>query len=163
MLGYTTTDELTGRNFFDYVTPNDLETSREHLKKTLEKGCSKYLECRLIAKDSTAFCAEVSVSTIPDAANRPSGFVVVLSDVTERRKAEYLVRKSEEKHRSLVEGISHIIFTTDTSGRFTYVSPVIQEILGYSATGTDRQVFLYPGPVRAAAYPWREIKGSTGR
>ncbi len=95
---------------------------------------TKYLECRLIAKDSTAFCAEVSVSTIPDAANRPSGFVVILTDVTERRKAEYLVRKSEEKHRSLVEGISHIIFTTDTSGRFTYVSPVIQEILGYSAT-----------------------------
>jgi len=134
MLGYTTNDELTGRNFFDYVTPNDLENSREHLKETLEKGFTRYLECRLIAKDSTAFCAEISVSTIPDAANRPSGFVIVLSDITERRKAEYLVRKSEEKHRSLVEGISHIIFTTDTSGRFTYVSPVIQEILGYSAT-----------------------------
>jgi PAS domain S-box-containing protein len=134
MLGYTTNDELAGRNFFDYVTPNDLENSREHLKQTLEKGFARYLECRLIAKDSTAFCAEISVSTIPDAANRPSGFVIVLSDITERRKAEYLVRKSEEKHRSLVEGISHIIFTTDTSGRFTYVSPVIQEILGYSAT-----------------------------
>jgi PAS domain S-box-containing protein len=75
----------------------------------------------------------VSVSTIPDPAGRPNGFVVILSDVTERRKAEYLVRKSEEKHRSLVEGISHIIFTTDTRGRFTYVSPVIQEILGYNA------------------------------
>ena len=56
----------------------------------------------------------------------------VLSDVTERRKAEYLVRKSEEKHRSLVEGISHIIFTTDTKGRFTYVSPVIRQVLGYT-------------------------------
>jgi PAS domain S-box-containing protein len=133
MLGYTTNEELAGRNFFDYVTPNDLENSREYLKKTLEKGFTRYLECRLIAKDSTAFCAEVSVATVPDAAGRPSGFVVVLSDVTERRKAEYLVRKSEEKHRSLVEGISHIIFTTDTSGRFTYVSPVIREILGYNA------------------------------
>jgi len=134
MLGYKTNDELTGKNFFDYVTPNDLENSREHLKKTREKGFIKYLECRLIAKNSTAFCAEINVSTIPDAAGRPSGFVVVLSDITERRKAEYLVRKSEEKHRSLVEGISHIIFTTDTSGRFTYVSPVIHEILGYSAS-----------------------------
>jgi len=134
MLGYASTDELTGKNFFDYVTPHDLEKSREHLKKTLEKGFRKYLECRLISKDSTAFCAEVSVSTIPDSSGRPSGFVVILADVTERQKAEYLVRKSEEKHRSLVEGISHIIFTTDTRGRFTYVSPVIQEILGYSAT-----------------------------
>jgi len=133
MLGYTTTSELPGKNFFDYVTPNDLEHSREHLKKTLEKGFSKYYECRLISKDSTAFCAEVSVSTIPDHTGRPSGFVCVLSDVTEQRKADYLVRKSEEKHRALVEGISHIIFTTDTKGRFTYVSPVIRQVLGYSS------------------------------
>ncbi|MDD1695827.1 MAG: PAS domain S-box protein [Methanoregula sp.] len=133
MLGYTTTAELAGKNFFDYVTPNDLENSRAHLKKTLEKGFSKYYECRLISKNSTAFCAEVSVSTIPDHTGRPSGFVCVLSDVTEQRKADYLVRKSEEKHRSLVEGISHIIFTTDTKGRFTYVSPVIRQVLGYSA------------------------------
>ena len=56
-----------------------------------------------------------------------------LSDITERRKADFLVRKSEEKHRALVEGISHIIFTTDIKGRFTYVSPVIQQVLGYSA------------------------------
>jgi PAS domain S-box-containing protein len=132
MLGYATTAELAGKNFFDYVTPNDLENSRAHLKKTLEKGFSKYYECRLIAKDSTAFCAEVSVSTIPDHTGKPSGFVCVLSDVTEQRKADYLVRKSEEKHRSLVEGISHIIFTTDTRGRFSYVSPVIRQVLGYT-------------------------------
>ena len=134
MLGHKTTGELAGKNFFDYVTPNDLEDSRAHLKKTLEKGFSKYYECRLISKDNTAFCAEVSVSTIPDHTGRPSGFVCVLSDVTEQRKADYLVRKSEEKHRALVEGISHIIFTTDTKGRFTYVSPVIRQVLGYSAT-----------------------------
>jgi PAS domain S-box-containing protein len=133
MLGYATTGDLTGKNFFDYVTPNDLDNSRAHLKKTLEKGFSKYYECRLISKDNTAFCAEVSVSTIPDHTGRPSGFVCVLSDVTEQRKADYLVRKSEEKHRSLVEGISHIIFTTDTKGRFTYVSPVIRQVLGYSS------------------------------
>ncbi len=132
MLGYATTRELAGKNFFDYVTPDDLKNSREHLKKTLEKGFSKYYEYRLIAKDSTAFCAEVSVATIPDHTGKPSGFVCILSDVTEQRKAEHLIRKSEEKHRALVEGISHIIFTTDTKGRFTYVSPVIRQVLGYN-------------------------------
>ncbi len=133
MLGYKSPGELTGKNFFDYVTPGDLQSSRAHLKKTLEKGFTKYLECRLISKDSTAFCAEVSISTIPGHTGIPTGFVCVLSDVTERRKAEYLVKKSEEKHRALVEGINHIIFTTDSKGRFTYVSPVIHQVLGYSS------------------------------
>jgi PAS domain S-box-containing protein len=132
MLGYKTPAELIGKNIFDYVTPNDLEKSKTQLKKTIAKGITKCFECKLIAKDSQAFCAELSVSIIPDQQGRPSGFVSVLSDVTERRRAEYLVRKSEEKHRSLVEGISHIIFTTDTKGRFTYVSPVIQQVLGYT-------------------------------
>ena len=131
--GIQTLPGLSGKNFFDYVTPGDLQTSRDHLKKTLEKGFTKYLECRLISKDNTAFCAEVSISTIPDHSGKPSGFVCVLADITERRKADFLVRKSEEKHRALVEGISHIIFTTDIKGRFTYVSPVIQQVLGYSA------------------------------
>jgi PAS domain S-box-containing protein len=132
MLGYKTPSELIGKNIFDYITPNDLEKSKEQLQTTIAKGVTKSFECKLIAKDSQAFCAELSVSTIPDQQGRPSRFVSVLSDVTERRRAEYLVRKSEEKHRSLVEGISHIIFTTDTKGRFTYVSPVIRQVLGYT-------------------------------
>ena len=132
MLGYQNPSELTGKNFFDYIIPNDLEKSRAQLQKTLATGVTKSFECKLISKDSHAFCAELSVSIIPDQQGRPSGFVSVLSDVTDRRKAEYLVRKSEEKHRSLVEGISHIIFTTDTTGLFTYVSPVIRQVLGYA-------------------------------
>ncbi len=132
MLGYTTPSNLIGKNFFDYVTPNDLEKCKAQLQKTLAEGLTKCFECKLIAKDSQAFCAELSVSFIPDQQGNPSSFVSVLSDVTDRRKAEYLVKKSEEKHRSLVEGISHIIFTTDITGRFTYVSPVIQQVLGYT-------------------------------
>ncbi len=132
MLGYEKPGELIGKNIFDYISPIDLEKIREQLKKTLAKGFTRNFECKLISKDSASFCAELSISTIPDQQGRPSGFVSVLSDITERREAEYLVRKSEEKHRSLVEGISHIIFTTDTKGRFTYVSPVIHQVLGYA-------------------------------
>jgi PAS domain S-box-containing protein len=132
MLGYPTPSDLIGKNFFDYVTPNDLEKSKVQLQKTLAEGLTKSFECKLISKDSQAFCAELSVSIIPDQQGNPSSFVSVLSDVTDRRKAEYLVKKSEEKHRSLVEGISHIIFTTDTTGRLTYVSPVIRQVLGYT-------------------------------
>jgi PAS domain S-box-containing protein len=132
MLGYPTPFDLIGKNFFDYVTPNDLEKSKAQLQKTLAEGLTKSFECKLIARDSQAFCAELSVSIIPDQQGNPASFVSVLSDVTDRRKAEYLVKKSEEKHRSLVEGISHIIFTTDTAGRLTYVSPVIRQVLGYT-------------------------------
>jgi PAS domain S-box-containing protein len=146
MLGYPTPSDLIGKSFFDYVTPNDLEKSKVQLQKTIAEGVTKSFECKLIAKDSQSFCADLSVSIIPDQQGRPSGFVSVLSDVTDRRKAEYLVRKSEEKHRSLVEGISHIIFTTDTTGRFTYVSPVIRQVLGYAAEELAGKHFYFMVP-----------------
>ncbi len=132
LLGHKSCGELIGKNVFDYIAPNDFEKSRAQLQKTLEHGYTRNFECGLISKDSAAFCAELSVSTTTDRMDMPTGFVSVLSDITERRRADDLVKKSEEKHRALVEGISHIIFTTDTKGKFTYISPVIRRVLGYT-------------------------------
>jgi PAS domain S-box-containing protein len=132
MLRHKSCGEMVGKNMFDYIAPNDFQKCKAQLQKTLEKGYTKNFECGLISKDGAAFCAELSVSTTTDPADMPMGFVSVLSDITERHRAEYLVKKSDEKHRALVEGISHIIFTTDTKGKFTYVSPVIRRVLGYT-------------------------------
>lgn len=131
MLGYAKLEDVIGKNLFDYIAPTDLEKCNSSLKRATEKGFTKSTECTLISNDSTGFCAELNISTIRDHNNNPTAFVCILTDITERRKAEYLVRKSEEKHRALVEGISNIIFTTDTRGKLTYVSPVIQSLFGY--------------------------------
>jgi len=131
MLGYENLDEVVGRNLFDYIAPNDLEKCNATLARAAEKGSTRSTECTLISNDSTGFCAELNISTIRNPDSSISAFVCILTDITERRKAEYLIRKSEEKHRSLVEGISNIVFTTDAKGKLTYVSPVIQTLLGY--------------------------------
>jgi PAS domain S-box-containing protein len=141
MLGYKTIEEAIGKNLFDYIAPTDLERCTHALRTASEKGYSRNTECTLISRDSTGFCIDLNISSITTSLNisprRTTGlasseFVCILSDITERRKADFLVRKSEEKHRSLVEGISNIIFTTDTKGKLTYVSPVIFHVLGYN-------------------------------
>jgi PAS domain S-box-containing protein len=134
MLGYSKITEAIGNDLFDYIAPTDLEKCTGVMKRAAEKGFSKSTECTLISHDNTGFCAEFNISTIRDRDSTPAAFVCILSDITERRKAEYLVRKSEEKYRSLVEGVSNIIFTTDTKGKLTYVSPAIQRVLGYDPT-----------------------------
>ena len=140
MLGYLNIEDTIGKNLFDYIAPTDLEKCTGALKRATEKGFSKSTECTLISQDSTGFCVDLNVSTmradlnissLQNAEEIPEVFVCILADITERRKADYLVKKSEEKHRALVEGISNIIFTTDTKGKLTYVSPVIHHVLGY--------------------------------
>jgi PAS domain S-box-containing protein len=42
------------------------------------------------------------------------------------------LQESEKKHRTLVETIRDIVYTIDLEGRFTYVSPMVEMITGYS-------------------------------
>jgi diguanylate cyclase (GGDEF)-like protein/PAS domain S-box-containing protein len=45
-----------------------------------------------------------------------------------RRRMEEELKKIEEKYRNLVENINEVIFSLDTQGRFTYISPVIEQV-----------------------------------
>ena len=53
-------------------------------------------------------------------------------EIEQRIHAEKELRKSEEKHRDLVENINEVIFTVDKTGLLTYVSPAVKPMLGYS-------------------------------
>ncbi|HOB17753.1 MAG TPA: PAS domain S-box protein [Candidatus Methanoculleus thermohydrogenotrophicum] len=60
------------------------------------------------------------------------GVTIILEDITERRRAEEALRKSEMLFRSLVENINDLILNVDETCAFTYVSPKSREILGYA-------------------------------
>jgi PAS domain S-box-containing protein len=55
-------------------------------------------------------------------------------DISERLQLEEKLRLSEEKYRSLVETTSDCIWEVDPHGRFTYLSPKFEELLGYDPT-----------------------------
>ena len=53
-------------------------------------------------------------------------------ELTERKKADDLLKESEEKYRSLVETTNDWIWEVDENGVYTYCSPKIKDILGYN-------------------------------
>ncbi len=53
-------------------------------------------------------------------------------EISERKRVEDSLRKSEEKYRTLTETVPDIIFTLDKKGRFTYISTAGENIVGYS-------------------------------
>jgi PAS domain S-box-containing protein len=59
-------------------------------------------------------------------------FQVIYRDITERKRAEENLRKSEEFFRAITENASDIIFIVDEKGFITYASPSVERVVGYS-------------------------------
>ena len=131
-LGFSDAKDLDGKNLFNFVAPNDLEKCQKSFTCVLDGKEIVTTNCFLIKKDCTGFWADLTLSLLGDATENRELFIGILRDITEHRKAVTSIKKSELKYRSLVEGISHIIFTIDLQGKITYVSPVIKNILGYN-------------------------------
>jgi PAS domain S-box-containing protein len=73
-----------------------------------------------------------------------SGYLGIARDVTERREAEELLRKSEEKYRAIIEGIEEGYYEVDLGGNLTFCNDSMSRILGYSSSeliGTNYRRF----------------------
>jgi PAS domain S-box-containing protein len=57
----------------------------------------------------------------------------VLAGIIKRNKAEQALADNERKYRLLAENASDVIWTADTSLNYTYISPAITSLLGYTA------------------------------
>ena len=56
--------------------------------------------------------------------------LVTFTDITELKRLEGELLEHEKKYRGFVENANDIIFTLDLEGRFTYLSPNCQKVLG---------------------------------
>ena len=58
--------------------------------------------------------------------------LVIAQDITERRRAEEALQKSEQLYRELFENATDIVYTHDLEGRFTSMNVAGERSLGYS-------------------------------
>jgi len=92
---YSSREELLGKNGLELATKRDRQKAMEYLKKTLELGSMKNIEYTSLTRDGREFPVEVSASVVRDASGNPTSFVAITQNITERRRLEKQLLKSE--------------------------------------------------------------------
>ena len=130
-LGYAK-EELLRTNYRQH---SDEKTAKElyahYYKLYLTGKPIETLEVDAIRKDGTKTIYETSVSLIRDSEGKPIGFRGVSRDVTERKRAEEALRRSEERYRTVLEEMEEGYFETDLAGNLTFVNDAGCRNLGY--------------------------------
>src|SRR5438309_687321 len=97
---------------------------------------------------------ETWYSPVRDGDGPVAGVIGVGTDITERRRAEEALRRSEESHRALVQHASYAIYRSTPDGRFLTVNPALVAMLGYESAeqllGVDLATDVYADPTERA-------------
>jgi PAS domain S-box-containing protein len=101
MLGYSK-DEMIGMNSRKYTDQENAKKLYQAFNKVYRTGEPiKGFGWEVMAKDGTKLFGEVSVSLIKDSKGQPTGFRGIARDITERKRAEEALRRSEKRLRLL--------------------------------------------------------------
>ncbi|MEI8334610.1 MAG: PAS domain S-box protein, partial [Chloroflexota bacterium] len=144
-----TRDDVLGRSWFDLFLPPDVrEPVRRVFLETIATGeIPSHYENEIVTRQGARRLVAWSNTVLHDAAGRVVSVASIGEDVTDARRAEEELRSSRERYRALVENISAVIFTLDLQGTFTYVSPAIERLSGYTTDeveGTPFSRFVHP-------------------
>jgi PAS domain S-box-containing protein len=130
MIGYTV-EELIGAPFFDFFMPDELPKIREYYQRRMAgEDIPTIYETAMKHKDGRRLAVEVNAGII-QYQGKPADLIIV-RDITERKRAEEALRESEEKYRALINGMNDTAWVIDLNGNFIDVNDAAVEVLGYS-------------------------------
>ena len=130
MFGWTS-DEVVGRPV-PFVPEKGRETLDGEVARILAGETIVGLEMKRLRKDGSSIDASVSRAPLRDPDGRVVGAMGLITDISDRKRAEQALRDAEEEYRTLVEQISAITYVDalEPLGRPVYVSPQTEELLG---------------------------------
>ena len=130
MLGQDNPEAIIGKRVMDFYHPDCHEAAKQRVKKLLEIDYLPPEEMIIIRSDGATADVEVVAAALIYQGQR--AYQVVVRDITDRKRAEEALRKSEEQYRMLVETMGETVVSIDENGMVRFVNNRFCEISGYS-------------------------------
>jgi diguanylate cyclase (GGDEF)-like protein/PAS domain S-box-containing protein len=157
IMGYDSEDWL-GKPAGTRVHPDDRKNATSGFLKAL-RGEASRTEARFLGADGLYRTLDIKYTPL-DWAGKPH-VIGVVTDITERRRAEEALRKSEESYRELSDSITDIFFAMNRDLRYTYWNKASEELTGIKAEDAlGKSIFeIFPDreDTRKAVATYREV------
>jgi PAS domain S-box-containing protein len=130
LFGYSPDDLIEGVNIFKSLAHEDHEAALKNIKGVLGENPAKAFEYTAIRKDGSRFPVNIYSNAV-----RESGKIIgirgTIVDITEQKKSEEAIRRSEELFRSVIEFMPTAVALTDIEGRYILVNKAFTYDTGF--------------------------------
>jgi PAS domain S-box-containing protein len=155
-------NEVQGKEL-PFVTPAELPGFRVKLERVVANP-SQSTELRIRRKDGGLLDLLLTASPIPQEHGTFGSMVVMLTDITERKRLQEESRANEERMRAIFSSAPDLMYLKDDQLRFTHVNPAFERFHQKRAADiigrTSEQVFTGE---RAEIQPAVELKVLAGQ
>ena len=123
----------TSEEFFRAIHPDDHETIKAALRRSVHEDAAYETEYRAVRSDGSVHYIAARGRVRRDATGRPMTINGVLWDITKLKRVEKELRESEERFRTIFEQAAVGVAQVDSrTGRFVRVNKKFCDIVGYS-------------------------------
>jgi formate hydrogenlyase transcriptional activator len=131
MVGYSE-EELLGLSFVDITHPDYREANWALAVELLEGKRQQFqIEKQYRRKDGSLIWVRNNVSLVPGTESMRRFIMALSEDITERKRAEEALLKSEERVRLILDSTVEGIFGCDPGGTCLFCNPAAARLLGY--------------------------------
>jgi PAS domain S-box-containing protein len=130
MFRYDHTSQYLGRKVKEfYASDEEYQRVLELFKAALERKELLETEASFRCRDGSTFYGQLKINAL-DAADPGKGTISLIADITEKRHSEELLRRSQERYRTLVEESFDGVLV-HTGSAITFANARLHEMLGY--------------------------------
>ena len=162
--GYSAEEFISGRKkFSEIVHPQDLDRVIQEVEEYTAKKLKSFTQqYRVLGCEGDIRWIDDHTVTQCNAAGEVTHYLGIVTDITERKNSEAALKFSQEKYRALVESTVDFVWEVDRKGIYTYCSPQVESLLGYTPgemLGKTPFEFMTAEDAETVAGKFREIVG----
>ncbi len=132
LAGVTDPAGVIGKPLLSFFAPESLPAVLENLRLMFERPLGPR-EYTFLDGSGNRLQLEVNGDILRTPEGTPYGMFFICRDIGERKRAEEILKKSEEEFRNIIEDMQDVFYRIDRNGTMAMISPYGARIMGYNS------------------------------